>query len=192
MPSADALGDISTINPPGADPTADANSALDPPTADPQIDSQSVKPMIPGTHIGEGLPPVPAKLAAKILRHEFVEMHELLPELWSKAKDDNKPAARTIAKKRVLDITVWLQCFALYVGVLAPKFPLEVPELMAYMIAIIRATQEFEGPAWAAYDAAFRCQAAAQGLRQWSKINPSLYAICFTGKVRRQISVTGA
>ena len=80
---------------------------------------------------------------------------------------------------------MWLQCFALYVGVLAPRFPLEVPELMAYMIAIIRAAQEYEGPAWAAYDAAYRRQAVAQGLTKWSQINPSLYAICFTGKAKK-------
>ena len=36
-----------------------------------------------------------------------------------------------------------------------------------------------------AYDAAFRRQAAATGQRDWSKINTSLYTICFTGKARR-------
>ena len=136
-----------------------------------------------GTHIGDGLPPVPAKLVAKICRHEFVEMHELLPEFWQDQKGEGKTTTK--AKKRALELTVWLQCFALYVGVLAPRFPLEVPELMAYMIAIIRAAQEYEGPSWAAYDAAYRRQAEAQGLTKWSQINPSLYAICFTGKAKK-------
>ena len=137
----------------------------------------------PCIHIGDGLPPVPAKLVAKICRHEFVEMHELLPEFWQDQKGEGKTTTK--AKKRALELTVWLQCFALYVGVLAPRFPLEVPELMAYMIAIIRAAQEYEGPAWAAYDAAYRRQAAAQGLTKWSQINLSLYAICFTGKAKK-------
>ena len=44
---------------------------------------------------------------------------------------------RAKAKKRALDLTAWLQCFAVYVGVLGPKFPAEVPELMAYMISIV-------------------------------------------------------
>lgn len=35
---------------------------------------------------------------------------------------------------------------------------------MAYMVNIIRASQEFEGATWAAYDAAFRRQAAATGM----------------------------
>ena len=56
---------------------------------------------------------------------------------------------------------------------------------MAYMITIIRASQKYEGSAWVAYDTAYRRQAAAQGKTEWSRINPSLYAICFTGKARR-------
>ena len=109
-------------------------------------------------------------------------MHELLPEFW---QEGGKPTDKAKAKRRALDLTVWLQCFAVYVGVLAPKFPSEVPELMAYMIAIVRASQEYEGSAWAAYDAAYRRQAAAQGKTGWSQINPSLYAICFTGKAKK-------
>ena len=56
---------------------------------------------------------------------------------------------------------------------------------MAYMIAIVRASQGYEGTAWAAYDAAYRRQAAARGQTDWSWINPSLYVICFTGKAKR-------
>ena len=111
-------------------------------------------------------------------------MHELLPEFWNE-RDGTKLTDRARAKNRVLDLTVWLQCFAVYVGVLGPQFPHEVPELMAYMIAIIRASQEYEGTSWAAYDTAYRRQAAARGQTDWSRINPSLYAICFTGKAKR-------
>ena len=60
-----------------------------------------------------------------------------------------------------------------------------VPELMAYMISILRASQEYEGLAWATYDAAYHRQAAATGHKQWSKVNPSLYTVCFTGKARK-------
>ena len=146
--------------------------------------SQSSPPTAPSTHIGEGLPPVPAKLVARILRHEFVEMHKLLPEFCHDQKEGGKPTDKAKAKKRALDLTVWLQCFTVYVGVLGPKFPAEVPELMAYMISIVRASQEYEGSTWAAYDAAYRHQAAARGRTGWSQINPSMYAICFMGKAK--------
>ena len=39
-----------------------------------------------GTCIRDGMPPVPAKLAAKICRWEFIEMAELLPEFWNTPK----------------------------------------------------------------------------------------------------------
>ena len=180
VPPAGDLGGVSTFNP---------NEGTGATQTDPTVLLPGTSPgppsAAPGTHIGEGLPPVPARLVARILRHEFVEMHELLPEFWHDQKDGGKTSDKAKAKKRALDLTVWLQCFAVYVGVLGPKFPPEVPELMAYMISIIQASQEYEGAAWAAYDAAYRRQAAAQGRTGWSQINPSLYAICFTGKARK-------
>jgi len=134
-----------------------------------------------GTHIGDGLPPIPSKLAAKIRRGEFIEMYELLPEIWAEPKEGEKPASRARAKKRVLDLNVWLQSFALYVGVLVPQSR----ELMAYLINTVKASQEFEGSAWAVYDAAYRRQAAATGHSKWSQVNPSLYSVCFTGKAKK-------
>lgn len=70
----------------------------------------------------------------------------------------SKPSARC---KRVQDIGVWLQHFAVFVGVVSKSSPETVPGLMAYMIGIIRASQEYEGAAWAAYFMAFRRQTAA-------------------------------
>lgn len=65
-------------------------------------------------------------------------------------------------------------------SVLGLHNPAAIPELMAYMSTIIRVSQDFEGLAWERYDAAFRRQAAATGNRRWSRINSSLYSICFT------------
>ena len=63
--------------------------------------------------------------------------------------------------------------------------PGAVPGLMAYMVSIIRVSQEYEGAGWVAYEAAFRRQAAATGQRDWSGFNTSLYTICFTGKAHK-------
>ena len=137
------------------------------------------------TFLGDGLPPIPAKLAERIWRWEYLDMSSLLPEFWPVQKAEQGTTKRTnwsSAKKRVQDINVWLQC---NVGVMATKSPEMVPELMAYMISILRASQEYEGLAWATYDAAYRRQAAATGHKQWSKVNPSLYTICFTSKARK-------
>ena len=111
-------------------------------------------------------------------------MVELLPECL--VEDSAKPIARSKAKNQLHDINMWLQCFGLYVGALAPAKPALVPDLMAYMISIIRASQEYEGTAWAVYDDRYRRQAAATGDHwRWSQVSPSLYTICFTGKAKR-------
>ena len=110
-------------------------------------------------------------------------MHELLPECLADSGDTGKPGARTRAKKRTQELATWLQCFATYVRVLGPTNPMLVPQLMAYLATIIRASQEFES--WAIYDDAYRRQAAAAGNWQWARVNPSLYSVCFTGKVKR-------
>ena len=83
-----------------------------------------------------------------------------------------------MSKRRVQDINVWLQCFALYVSVMANKSPQHIPELMAYMVSILRASQQYEGLAWTMYDAAYLRQATATGHKEWSKVNPSLYTGC--------------
>ena len=138
--------------------------------------------------LGDGLPPILAKLTERIRRGEFIDLFDLLPEFWPDQNAEEgtaKRANRLSAKKRVQDINVWLQCYAIYVGVMATKSPEVVPELMAYMISILRASQEYEGLAWATYDAAYRQQAAATGQKQWSKVKPSLCTVCFTGKARK-------
>ena len=136
-----------------------------------------------GVYIGESLPPVPTKLASKILRWEYVEMAEMLPEFWSGAKleeeDTKRPPPRR--PRQVTDIFTWIHCYTSYVSVLASRYQGVVPQLMAYLVTITRVSQDFSGLAWVRYDAAFRRQAAITGNRKWSQINPSLYSICFTG-----------
>ncbi len=144
-----------------------------------------VLPPTGGVYVGEGLLPIPPKLAAKILKWEFVEMAEMLPEYWPGAKPDEDIAKRAPARRpcQVTDIFTWIQCYASYISVLAGRFTESVPELMAYMylVTITRVSQDFTGLAWVRYDASFRRQAAITGNRKWSQINPSLYLICFTG-----------
>ena len=59
-----------------------------------------------GVYLGEGLPPVPVKLAVKIRKGEFVEMGELLPEFWSSTKGEEELGKETKGRKsrKVTDI----------------------------------------------------------------------------------------
>ena len=138
-----------------------------------------------GIYVGEGLLPVPAKLAEKITRWEFVEMSELLPEFWSSLSTKD-PSSSQVGrqcgprrKRAVTDIATWIQSFSTYTSVMSTAHPRAVPELLAYLIFILRASQDFGGVAWVTYDSAFRRQAFITGNKQWSRVNPSLYSICF-------------
>lgn len=82
--------------------------------------------------------------------------------MWAKSKEEEKPPSCARAKKRIIGLNVWLQSFTTYEEVIAPV------ELMAYLINIIRATQEYEGSAWVVYDLAYRCQATTTGHKKWS------------------------
>ena len=77
-----------------------------------------------------------------------------------------------MVKKKVANILTWVQCFMVYTSVMASKNPETVPELLAYLVCILRNSQDFGGLAWVNYDSAICRQAAAMGKRQWSQVNP--------------------
>ena len=64
------------------------------------------------------------------------------------------------------DIATWVQCFATYVGVLAGMSLEAIPELMAYLVHMVRVSQDFDSLGWVNYDSAFRRQAASTRKRQ--------------------------
>ena len=97
------------------------------------ISSSRVPTPSSGIYVSEGLPPVPPKLAAKIMRWEFVDMAEMLPEFWSntKSEDEDQKPAPSRRTRQVTDIFTWIQCFASYTSVLAGRYVECVPEMMA-------------------------------------------------------------
>jgi len=155
----------------------------------PGVSQLSVVPA--GSFMAEGLLPVPEKLAQKIIRLEFVEMRELMPETW--LRDEEETSRNTLAWPRrkvapVTDILVWLSCYAAMVGVLSRAYPQMVPEFMAYQATIIKCCRDFDGIAWAQYDRVYRRQVAQTKDLHWSKLNPTLYSLCFAGKAKRHVA----
>ena len=59
-----------------------------------------------GVYIGKGLPPFPAKLARKIRAGEFIEMDELLPEVWTMKKGGEPEPKRRCGRKVLDDFSV--------------------------------------------------------------------------------------
>lgn len=130
--------------------------------------------------LSEGLPPVPHKSVARILRGEYVDVAELL--------QDNFEAQRRVAtttslsvsswgsknRREVPDIISWVQCFG---AVLTSKFPQHTKELLAYQTLIVREARRCGGKDWLAYDTHFRQQVVGNLSADWSKLNQSLYAV---------------
>ena len=127
-----------------------------------------------GVYVGEGLPPVPPKLAKKISAGEYVEMEELLPEMCT--RENSEPRTKRRCSRRSLDIFPWLQCFGVYVSIQGSRSLEMIPELMVYMGTIIRAHREYTGSKWLRYDMLFRKHAALRNDTRWYVINPTIYA----------------
>ena len=82
----------------------------------------ALAPVSEGEYVGDGLHPVPTKVAAKIQRGEFVKMGELLPEFLANQVKDNlegKREPRIRRSRKVTDILMWVKCSSQYATVWA-------------------------------------------------------------------------
>ena len=60
-------------------------------------------------------------------------------------------------------------------------YPAWVTDLLKYQLLLLRTSQQFSGSAWLSYDRAFRRQAAAYKLSDWSHLNPELFHFHVSG-----------
>ena len=134
--------------------------------------------------VGPGFSPVPAKLVSQIVAGKFVELHELLStnlvlnEPEPQLLFDGRLVLTSTPKKpkrRVDDITSWLEAFSIYCLILSSHFPHRWKDLMQYQLLILRTHRQFAGRVWLAYERAFREHAAASNLTDWSTINVQLF-----------------
>ena len=134
--------------------------------------------------IGQGLPPVPKKLASRIESGEFVDMSELLPDRLgcSKASISEDKSWGTKSKKRaVANILEWIQCFSIYIAIVAQKSPERIPDLLGYQALIIDASIQYDGDGWMGYDQRFHLSTAANSTTSWASLNMTLWNLAFTG-----------
>lgn len=145
-----------------------------------------------GMFMGDGMVPLPTKIVTKILALEYVEMQELLPENWSDLHTEDQSKFYSLFGKKksppVTNILTWIECFSALVSVLSTKYPMFVPELMAYMCLIVKCHKRFEGLGWFNYDRAYRRQAATLRSLNWSKTDSTLFSLAFTGKAKKSAS----
>ena len=134
--------------------------------------------------IGQGLPPVPKKLASKIESGKFVDMSELLPDRLGCSKTsipEDKSWGTKSKKRAVANILEWIQCFSIYIAVIAQKSPERIPDLLGYQALIIDASIQYDGDSWMGYDRRFRLSAAANSTKSWASLDTTLWNLAFTG-----------
>eukprot|EP00731_Ephydatia_muelleri_P011099 Em0005g1685a len=175
-----------------------STSVFDVPTFTPQASSEGqlevpLSGLVPVSlsHTPPSFDPIaglPARPVKRILKFEFVEMADMLPDAWqeeSQSGTDGNPMVRRLVRRAPLtEITLWLEGFARLASVLTTKHPTKSAELWAYQSAIIRATRNFEGTAWVAYDRQFRREALARKDLNWSVTNSRLNSEAFTGRAK--------
>ncbi len=144
-PSSSALSHVRTIGTPGSDPGPAGK------TDDTEKSQGAVA-------IGAGLPPVPKKLVKRILAGEFIDMSELLPDRLGAVggqpledeHDHDRCKGSKPKRRQVAHILEWLQCFSVYMAVIASEKPENVQDLLGYQALILEARMEYEGDAWVA------------------------------------------
>ena len=136
--------------------------------------------------LGEGLPPIPAKLVGKICKGEFVNIAELLRDnmeaerrrTYSQCMETSRGGGSS-ARREIPDLLSWLQCFGMYAAVAASKSPDSIPQLLVYQTMIVRELRRCWGKGWLNYDTMFWQQAAINPSCDWSKLNNTLYSCTF-------------
>ena len=123
-----------------------------------------------GVYIGEGVSPVPAKLAERIRRDEYVEMGELGAERGQVTQDPESGRHFHVAAE-----------FCIICGGTESRGDTRADGIPGHRCP------DYSGLAWVCYDQAYRRQAALTGHFKWSVINATLYTMCFTVQKRCEL-----
>ena len=132
--------------------------------------------------LSSALPPITAKLAAKITSGQFVAMKELLADNMALCHQlEAFPAHQHLctggARPRLREIDsplTWASCFLAYAAVCATDT--QARNLLTYGRLVVREAQRHSGPGWLEYDRIFRQHAALSPSTVWHELNPSLHA----------------
>ena len=142
--------------------------------------------------VGAGLPSLPKKMVDRIISGQYVDFAELPPARGRvrplpNAEDGHIMVIRAEdlagSRKLIPDLATWIQCFSVYMAVASEHDPGQTKSLLAYLSTIAKASAKYSWPSWVVYDQNFRQEAADSGLKDWSKVEPSIYTQCFTNAV---------
>jgi hypothetical protein len=136
--------------------------------------------------VGPSFNPVPDKLVTAIASGLYVDLAALvsppsdessLPTMSFDGRLIITPPPLSRKTKQITDVVHWAQAFSIFSLVLVTWFPHRARDLLLYELLILRTYSKFGRDAWRNYDEAFRRDAAARGLSDWSNMNVELFNI---------------
>ena len=139
-------------------------------------------------YLTDGLPPITTKMFEKLKNWQYVNLQDLSPRSARGREDEQNFLQQCDGKVLLLqsmdqikrkssdfsDVVSWIEVFATVVAVSGQANPSALPDLMAYMVKIIRASRT-SSSLWQEYDRAYRRKAAAKGDFDWSRHDPDLW-----------------
>ena len=124
---------------------------------------------------GSGFLPIPDRTVSNIVSGQFIDLASLLAE-----PSDVRSASPLICfdgqvivsqaskpPRRLTDISLWLQAFAIYMLVMVTDWPSRAEDLIRYQLLILRRHAQFGGLALYNYDEAFCHDTAAHQVTDW-------------------------
>ena len=110
--------------------------------------------------VGITSPPVPKKLAEKIWKGEYIQLDKLLPSNLGAPELTlvdllGKNQEKQEYSKRIKTIQQWVICFNAYTSIVAIKQPERIRNLLAYSLMVTKASADYQGTPWLAYDIHF-------------------------------------
>ena len=143
-----------------------------------------------GFSLSHGFPLIPAKVANKIQKWEFINMSELLPDNLELARHSAESCGTSSCatlkspKKRELSedwkgLVAWSVCFNTFVAIIAKKHPEKGQELLAYHSTILVEALRFGCKGWMSYDRMFREHVEKEPSSNWSLLHFMFYSLSF-------------
>ena len=148
------------------------------------------------------LPPVTPKMKQRIIKGEYIDFDQLLPESMfpSRYNTNASPSItlrlssdpsssgdnvivtqpRAANKRTVTDLSSWFEAWNVYAAVIIAHYPARASAIIAYQRIICEASSKSSPQAWLKYDARFRSLAAADRCLRWDQKANDLWLECFT------------
>ena len=144
--------------------------------------------------VAAGLPALPKKVVDQIQTGQYIDFSKLPPAKGRTRPLPSQEEGHVIvvraedlsgSRKMIPDLATWLQCFALYMAWHSSSDrqgarSYQQPAGLHGNHSIAKASVKYSWPSWVVYDQNFQQEAADNGLKDWAKVDPSIYTQCFT------------